>query len=197
MKTISIDHKNLYKIINKVLWDGGVVMHPTETCYGLAVDVYNESALKKLYGLKEMSTDKPVSILIDSIGMAQEFGLFSDKAFDLANEYWPGPLSILLPRSEELPDFLNEDNDFVSMRCSSMDFCMNMVEEFGRPVTTTSANKTGEPQLYLPDASSLSGVDLLIDAGEIKNNKPSTIVKIDGDDLTILRQGDLIIRQID
>ena len=197
MKTISINDKNLYKLVNKVLWDGGVVMHPTETCYGLAVDVYNESALKKLYGLKEMSTDKPVSILIDSIGMAQEFGLFSDKAFDLANEYWPGPLSILLPRSEELPDFLNEDNDFVSMRCSSMDFCMNMVEEFGRPVTTTSANKTGEPQLYLPDASSLKGVDLLVDGGEIKSNKPSTIVKVDGNDLTILRQGGLVLRQTD
>jgi len=197
MKTISIDHKNFYKIINKVLWDGGVVMHPTETCYGLAVDIFNESALNKIYEIKNMSLDKPVSILVDSIGMAQEFGIFSDKAFDLANAYWPGPLSILIPRTKELPDFLNEESDFVSMRCSSMDFCIKMVEEFGRPVTTTSANKTGEPQLYLPDASSLSGVDLLIDAGEIKNNKPSTIVKIDGDDLTILRQGDLIIRQID
>ena len=197
MKTININDKNLYKTINKVLWDGGVVMHPTETCYGLAVDVFNKSALKKLYDLKEMSTDKPVSILIDSVGMAQEFGLFSDKAFDLANEYWPGPLSILVPRSKELPDFLNEDNDFVSMRHSSMDFCMNMVEEFGRPVTTTSANKTTESQLYLPDASSLKGVDLLVDGGEIKSNKPSTIVKVDGDNLTILRQGDLVLRQID
>mgnify|MGYP003953909565 CR=1 FL=1 len=197
MKTININDKNLYKTVNKVLWDGGVVMHPTETCYGLAVDVFNKSALKKLYELKEMSTDKPVSILIDSVGMAQEFGLFSDKAFDLASEYWPGPLSILVPRSKELPDFLNEDNDFVSMRHSSMDFCMNMVEEFGRPVTTTSANKTTESQLYLPDASSLKGVDLLVDGGEIKSNKPSTIVKVDGDNLTILRQGDLVLRQID
>lgn len=197
MKTININDKNLYKTVNKVLWDGGVVMHPTETCYGLAVDVFNKTALKKLYELKEMSMDKPVSILIDGIGMAQEFGLFSDNAFDLANEYWPGPLSILVPRSKELPDFLNEDNDFVSMRHSSMDFCMNMVEEFGRPVTTTSANKTTEPQLYIPDASSLKGVDLLVDGGEIKNNKPSTIVKVDGDNLTILRQGDLVLRQID
>ena len=194
MKTISINNKNLYKYVNKVLWDGGVVMHPTETCYGLAVDVFNKSALKKLYELKEMSTDKPVSILIDSVGMAQEFGLFSDKAFDLANEYWPGPLSILVPRSKELPDFLNENNDFVSMRCSSMDFCINMVKEFGRPVTTTSANKTGDPQLYFPNASSLKGVDLLIDGGEIKSNKPSTIVKVEGSDLTILRQGDLALR---
>ena len=78
-----------------------------------------------------------------------------------------------------------------------MDFCMNMVEEFGRPVTTTSANKTTESQLYLPDASSLKGVDLLVDGGEIKSNKPSTIVKVDGDNLTILRQGDLVLRQID
>ena len=195
MKTISISDKNLYNVVNKVLWDGGVVMHPTETCYGLAADIFNRSALEKVYALKEMSFEKPVSILVDGLGMAQEFGLFSDKAFDLANEYWPGPLSILVPRSKELPDFLNEGNDFVSMRYSSMDFCMNMVKEFGRPVTTTSANKTTEPQLYVPDASSLKGVDLLVDGGEINNNKPSTIVKVDGDDLLILRQGDLILRQ--
>ena len=197
MKTINIKDANLYSVVTEVLSDGGLVMHPTETCYGLAVDIFNKAALEKLYKLKEMSFDKPVSILVDGLGMAQEFGLFSDKAFDLANEYWPGPLSILVPRSKELPDFLNEANDFVSMRHSSMDFCMNMVKEFGRPVTTTSANKTTEPQLYVPDASSLKGVDLLVDGGEISNNKPSTIVKVDGDDLVVLRQGDLMLRQTD
>ena len=57
---------------------------------------------------------------------------------------------LIIDTNSNLPDFLNEGNDFVSMRCSSMDFCMNMVEEFGRPVTTTSANKTTEPQLYFP-----------------------------------------------
>ncbi len=196
MKTININDKNLYSDVNQVLLNGGVVMHPTETCYGLAVDVFNENALKKLYKLKVMSLDKPVSILVDGFDAAQRFGVFSEKAFELADEYWPGPLSIVVPRKKELPDFFNPGHDFVSIRCSSSDFSMNMVKEFANPVTTTSANKTGELQRYLPDASGLEGVDLLVDAGEIKNNKPSTIVKVENEGLTVLRQGSIIIRQI-
>ena len=177
--------------INKVLSNGGVVMHPTETCYGLAVDVFNESALRKLYEVKEMSLDKPVSILVDSLGMAQEYGIFSDKALELAQAHWPGPLSLVLPRTRKLPDFFNPGHDFVSIRFSSDSFCEEMVRDFSGPLTTTSANKTGEPQLY--EAKKLEGVDLLIDGGVISRNKPSTIVKVDGDSITILRQGDLVL----
>lgn len=177
----------------EVLKSGGLVMHPTETCYGLAVDVFNEDALKKLYRVKKMALDKPVSILVDGIGMAQEYGLFSEKAFVLAQKYWPGPLSILIPRKRNLPDFLNPGSDYVSIRFSSNDFCTEMVRELGRPVTTTSANVAGEPQLYkVEDQDFVKEVDFVVDGGEISQNKPSTIVKIDGDKLEVIRQGSIL-----
>lgn len=193
MQKVKIEELDCLQKVLQVLKNGGVVMHPTETCYGLAVDVFSENALRKLYEVKEMSFDKPVSILVDSLEMAQQYGDFSEKALKCAEKYWPGPLSIIVPRKNNLPNFLNPGQDFISFRYSSYTFCNEMVKNFGRPVSTTSANKTGEPQFYLP--KELSGVDLIVDGGEIPENKPSTIVKFDGDRLEILRQGDVRVEE--
>ncbi len=190
MKIFIDDNLVLGKTVD-VLRDGGLVMHPTETCYGLAVDIFNKLALEKLYRVKEMPLDKPVSILVDSFEMAKKYGVFSDKAEELAKKYWPGALSIIVPRSKNLPDFCNSSNDFVSIRYSSSDFCSKIVSLLGNPVSTTSANKFGEPEFYTP--TSLEGVDLVVDGGILPINKPSTIVKVDGEKLEVLRQGDILL----
>lgn len=169
-------------------------MHPTETCYGLAADIFNQSAVEQVYILKGRDFKKPLNILVDCFGMAQEYAIFSDLAFDLAKRYWPGPLSIVLPRSKKLPVFLNPDEDFVSLRFSNNAFCKQLVEEFGSPLTTTSANRADEKPYYevFEDAFDYK-VGLVVDGGKLLNSKPSTIVKVDGDKMKILRQGDLVI----
>jgi len=178
----------------QTLKSGGLVMHPTETCYGLAVDVFNEVALKKLYKAKGRNFDKPVSILVDGLGMAQEYGIFSEKALELAHQFWPGPLSIIVPRKKTLPLFLNPGEEFVSIRWSANSFCEDLVYEFGGPITTTSANLAGEAPLYEPVKFS-SYIDLVVDGGALSQNQPSTIVKVDGDRVEVLRQGDLLIEE--
>lgn len=193
MQKIDIDSPDALKLAADILGRGGAVMHPTETCYGLAVDVFNKQALAKLYKVKAMSLNKPVSILVDGLAMALEYGLFSEKALQLVKDYWPGALSILVPRKRDLPEFLNPGSDFISFRHSSLSFCTAMIKAFGRPVSTTSANKSGEKEAYNP--FELEGVDLLIDGGEILKAKPSTIVKVEGDLVTILRQGDVILSE--
>jgi L-threonylcarbamoyladenylate synthase len=181
----------------RVLQGGGVVMHPTETCYGLAVDIFNEDALNKVYALKGRDADKPCSILVSSLAMAEKFGVFSDKAIELAGRYWPGPLSLVLPRTEELPDYLNPGNKFISIRFSDDAFCGELVKAFGRPVTTTSANVSGMPPMYSPDVESFGEkskkIDLLVDGGDLKGESPSTVVKVDGQKIEILRRGGLKI----
>lgn len=181
----------------RVLKNGGLVLHPTETCYGLAVDIFNEEALLKLYEFKEMSMDKPVSILVDSMEMAQEYGQFSKFALELAHRYWPGPLSIVVPRTEKLPEFLNPGERFISMRWPGHDFCVGMVRELGNPVTTTSANIHGMPQLYEADLSVFGEksavIDFVVDGGRIDEKLPSTLIKIDGEKVEILRQGEVEI----
>ncbi len=189
MEKININDRNAVSRAVEVLRSGGVVMHPTETCYGLAVDVRNEEALRKLYRLKGRDADKPLSILVDGFGMAVEYGVFSEKAEEVARKYWPGALSIVVPRGKVLSGFFNEGEDFVAIRYSSDEFSTRMVREFGGPVTTTSANKSGKKPLYMSFA--LDGVDLIVDGGEISGNKPSTVAKVEGDNVQVLRQGDI------
>lgn len=170
--------------------EDGVVMHPTETCYGLAVDIFHEQALKKLYHMKGMTMDKPISIMVDGLEMAKEYGEFSKMALALAKKYWPGPLSIVVPRKDSLPEYFNLGNKFVSIRVSGLEFCRELIKELGEPITTTSANRSGEDEYYVPQ--SMPGVDLLIDGGDLPYKKPSTIVKVSGDQVEILRKGDLL-----
>jgi tRNA threonylcarbamoyl adenosine modification protein (Sua5/YciO/YrdC/YwlC family) len=197
MKKININQGDCVEEVVKVLEEGGIVMHPTETCYGLAVDVLNKEGLEKLYRVKGREAHKPVSILVDGLGMAEEYGIFSEKALELARKYWPGALSLVVPRKRVLPEFFNEGEDFVSIRCSSDAFCKNMVREFGSPVTTTSANLAGMEPLYVADLSGLGGmapeIDLVVDAGDILGNKPSTVVKVYGNLVQVLRQGDVVV----
>lgn len=189
-----IDSQVLDKAV-QVLRAGGVVMHPTETCYGLAVDVRNKRALEKLYKIKGRDGKKPVSILVSSLEMARKYGEFSKKTLQLAEKYWPGPLSILVPRTKDLPEFVNFGEKFVSIRWSGMKFCSELVRKFGSPVTTTSANLSGQEPLYEADLSRFGKlaveIDLVVDGGKVFENKPSTIVKVDGDKMKIIRQGEI------
>lgn len=197
MKKIILNEEAVKSAVD-VLKNSGVVMHPTETCYGLAVDVFNEQALEKLYRVKGMEKNKPLSVLVDSLEMAEKYGEFSGKALELAAKYWPGPLAIIVLR-KNLPEFFNIGEGFVSFRVSSDKFCLGMVKEFGGPVTTTSANRGGLPQLYsVENLESAFGkfaeeLDLVVDGGKITENKPSTIAKVEGDKVTVIRQGDILL----
>lgn len=198
MRKIGIENTNTVESAIAVLRLGGIVLHPTETCYGLAVDVFNKKALEKLYTVKGMERNKPLSVLVSGLEMALKYGEFSEKALKLAKKYWPGPLSIVVPR-KNLPEFFNIGDEFVSFRCSSNDFCMSMVEKFGSPVVTTSANRAGLPQLYSADGVEdafgqfANEIDLVVNGGRIERNKPSTIVKVEGNKICVIRQGDVLI----
>lgn len=181
----------------EVIKAGGVVLHPTETVYGLACDPTNKEALKLLYDIKNREEGKPVSIMVDSIEMADKYGLFSDYAMNLLDQFWPGPVSVMvMKRRGTLPEFFNTESKFVSIRYSSDPFCQKMIEFFGRPVVTTSANLAGKPICHgAQDVKKQLGVrrygkiSFVADSGKISENKPSTIVKIVGD-TTVFVRGD-------
>ncbi|MBD3330455.1 threonylcarbamoyl-AMP synthase [Candidatus Peregrinibacteria bacterium] len=193
MRNLKIDSENIVEKTASVLRGGGIVMHPTETCYGLAVDIFNERALDRLYKLKGMPKDKPLSILVDSISMAMDYGKFSPKAMELAHNFWPGPLAIMVPRTEKLPEFFNSGYDAVSIRYSPLHFCKNFVRKLKNPVTTTSANISGEEELYEVDLKKHPelkyDLDLIVDGGIIEKNPPSTIIKIDDEKVNVVREG--------
>lgn len=185
------------------LRNGGVVLHPTETCYGLAADIFSETAVEKIYSLKNMSSDKPVSIMVSSLDEGLKYGDFSEKALQLAKKYWPGPLTIIVPRRSFLPISINRGVATVGIRCPDHEMTQQLLKDFGGPLVTTSANRTGEPQAYDVETflkgrhvGGIGGEDLpdeIIDAGRIPEIQPSTIVEVVGDEMRIVRQGPIVL----
>ncbi len=181
----------------EALKNGEVILHPTETCYGFAVDPFNEEALEKLYEIKKMEREKPLSIMVSSVNMADKYGLFSDYAQTIVEQFWPGPVSIMvMKRKNSLPEFFNTSEKFVSIRYSSDPLSTRIVELFGKPMVTTSANLGGKSACYnVKDLKEQLGVrrfekiGLVVDGGKIPANPPSTIVKIVGD-TTVFVRGD-------
>ena len=175
-----------------VLREGGVILHPTETCYGFACDAMNEAAVKKLYELKKMPLFKPSSILISNIEAAVGYGEFSPLAHALAMKYWPGPLTIVVPR-KNIPLFLNPGTTTIGMRIPGHVWTLDLLKMCDFPLITTSANVSGQPQAYeVSEVLNQLGEarpDFIIDSGKIPEEKPSTVLEIIGDSMKIIREG--------
>lgn len=192
----------------KTLHTGQVVAHPTETCYGLAADIFQKVAVERVYRLKGMLFVKPVSILVRDLDEAQRYGEFSAKALKLALAHWPGPLTIIVPRKvtaggvSALPVWINPGLGTIGFRVSSNKKTRQLLEAFGGPLTTTSANITGEPSPYSVQEILAQGLvpDFVLDGGQIGGGSgpdgkepPSTIVKVIGNEVELIREGSIAI----
>lgn len=183
----------------KILKTGGVIVHATETCYGFACDIFNKRALIRLYKIKQMDFDKPISILVDSLEMATKFGIFNKKALKLAKKHWPGPLTIIVKRKKTLPVFLNPNSKTIGIRIPGHKLSLELAQKFKSPLTTTSANISSLPSPYSVSAikKQFKGQkfqpDFILNSGKLYKNPPSTIVDCSGKNLKILRQGRIVI----
>jgi L-threonylcarbamoyladenylate synthase len=179
----------------EALRSGEVVMHATETCYGLAADIFDEKALQRVYDIKKMPLGKPVSLMVQRREEAEQYAEFGDLAMQLAEEFWPGPLTLILPRLSSLPPFFNAGHSTVGVRCPDHDISQLLVEKFGSPLTTTSANITTVPEVYtvqeFMNQLDLKGKRpaLILDSGLIEKNPPSTIVALSENGPQIVRRG--------
>lgn len=179
----------------EALQSGEVVMHATETCYGLAANIFDEKALQRVYEIKKMQLEKPVSMMVQRRQDAEQYAGFNDLAKQLAEEFWPGPLTLILPRLASLPLFFNAGHSTVGVRCPDHDISQLLVEKFGGPLTTTSANITTVPEVYTVkeflEQLDLEGKRpaLILDSGRIEKNPPSTIVAITEKGPQIVRRG--------
>ena len=183
-----------------VLREGGVVAHATDTCYGFACDAFNQTALERLYALKNMPMSKPVSILVANFHEAQKYAEFSDEARVLAERYWPGALTLVLPRKSIVPAFLNPGVASIGIRVPGHALSLELAKLFGSPITTTSANISGLPSPYsIADIQAqFTHVqlkpDYSLDSGALSaENLPSTIIDMTGESPVIIRQGCLVV----
>ena len=132
----------------RTLEHGGIVLHPTETCYGLAVDIFNEEAITRLYQLKKMHQFKPVSIVVFDLEDAKRWAEINTCAEDLMTRFWPGPYTFIVNRHGALPQFFNKGLEKIGLRNPEYESLINISRRLGHPFTTTSANISGRPEAY-------------------------------------------------
>lgn len=174
------------------LKNGGVIAHPTDTCYGFAALVNDKQAVEKLRKVKGSEPEKPLSILVSSLQMAEIYSEFSSKSIEMA-KMWPASLTLLLPKRETVPTWVTR-NRFIGVRIPDHQWTLHLIEALGEPIVTSSANRTGGKELYdSVEVAAEFGNEavLLIEGGSIPQISPSTIVRVSDRGMEILRQGSL------
>ena len=173
-----------------VLAAGGAVVLPTDTVYGVVVRADLPGAVERLAELKDRAAEQPVAVLVASIGQAEAVGVLSPAARRLAERWWPGPLTLVLPRRPGLGWDLGEPAATVGVRVPDHDLVRDLAEALG-PLATTSANRHGEPTppTAVEAAATLARPpDLVVDGGTCAG-QASTVVDVTGTEPVVLRPG--------
>ena len=195
----NIDYTKL-KEPAKIIKDGGIVVFPTETVYGIGVNGLNKNALKKLYEVKQRPLNKPISLLVNSIEMINQLTKNITKLeYALMKEFFPGPLTIILQKKDIVPDILTANSDTVGIRMPSNKVTLKLIEYAGVPIATPSANLSRKPTgtNFKDVIKDFDGkADYFIDGKISKTGTASTIVKVTNGIPHILRQGTITEEQI-
>lgn len=172
---------------------GAVAAYPTETFYALGAAAFSGRAIERIYRLKERQTSKPLSFIVSDLDMVREIAVPPPLHFaDLAGEFWPGPLTLVLPAAPGLPDRLLGPNRTIAVRIPPLVWLRDLVREMSEPLTATSANLSGENEIADPAGirDLFEGrVDLIIDGGPAPGGRPSTIVDLAAGAPRVLREG--------
>lgn len=173
----------------KVLADGGVVLYPTDTVYGLGANIFDNSAVKRVFKIKQRSLLKPLSILISDVGAIDLVAKVSLSQKEVINNYLPGPYTFILKKNPVVPRVVTSGSSYVGVRVPDNDIARSLASIF--PITTTSANVSDDEMLSTPDEilEQLDcDVDLVIDVGELKSKRASMIVDLSDNDIRIIRR---------
>ncbi len=172
---------------------GELVIYPTETVYGLGADATSDEAAYKIFEAKKRPFEKPISIAVDSLSMAYYAGKLSRLAEDLIQEFLPGPLTVIVEKRPVISDVLSAGTKKIGIRIPDHPVALGIIRRFGRPITTTSANISGESEPFgVNEAVNQleKSISLAIDSGRSKSSGPSTVVDLT-EGLRMVREGPL------
>ena len=178
MRVLKVSEVGLERAVEEAverLRSGGLVVYPTETCYGLGAAVDDLRAVERVYRVKRRPFDRPLTVIVADIEMWSRYAYITPEASKLIRRFLPGPLTIILWKKPTVPDLVNPDR--IGARISSHPVAQALVERLGKPITATSANLHGGPNPYKVEEV-CEGVDLVLDYGELPRRPPSTIVDL-------------------
>ncbi|WP_409199958.1 L-threonylcarbamoyladenylate synthase [Methanobrevibacter sp. DSM 116169] len=183
MKKYKINPKNPdMKIINEaieVLANGGIVLYPTDTVYGLGANIFNKEAVRKIYKIKNRSYDKPLSILVQDISTINLLAEIDEKTKEHISNYLPGPFTLILKKKSTIPNYITSHKDNVGLRIPDNNIARSLAQIF--PITTTSANLSDDETLTNPNdiLKQLNcDIDLVLDVGILDSKTPSKIIDL-------------------
>ena len=188
---------------SQIIRDGGIVAMPTETVYGLAANALDGNAVRKIFKAKGRPMDNPLIVHVSSVKMAEDLHLykeFTKEAKALAEKFWPGPLTIILPKGDCIPDEVSAGLSTVAVRCPSHKVAQKLIELSGKPLAAPSANISGKPSptKFQHCVNDLMGrADAIIDGGECAVGVESTVVTLATNPPRLLRPGGVTVEQLE
>ncbi|RLE80668.1 MAG: threonylcarbamoyl-AMP synthase [Thermoprotei archaeon] len=186
--------------VAKIVKQGGLVIYPTDTVYGLGADPFNVDAVRKVYEVKQRPREKPLPVLISEIKHLENLAYVTPEARTLARIFWPGALTIILKKKKNVPEIITCGRDIIAVRVPGHKVALALIECCGGALIGTSANLSGAPPpRTLEDALSQIGekVDAAIDAGPCPAGLPSTILDLTKDPPLIVRKGPVKIEELE
>lgn len=178
--------------IARHIQNGGLIVLPTDTVYGIGCDPFNETAIAALYEAKKRPVDKSIPVLVSSIEKAYELGIITPSCEQLLQQYWPGPLTVVVKQNVLFPKNISNDGT-VALRMPNNAQARAIITACGGALATTSANMSGhKPITTAAQAHELFDKSVVvIDGGTIQNGVPSTVVNCTVEPYTVLREGPL------
>ena len=184
--------KNTENLISDALFDRKILSFPTETFYGLGGNALSKKVVDRIYKIKGRSRKKPFIILVN-LDWINKICFWSDSRINaLMENFWPGPLTLVLKARKEIPRYLHDVNGSIAIRYTSSPIVQRIIELGNCPLIGTSANLSGMPECFSVREVKQqlnNQVDMIIDGGELSQNQPSTIVNCQSKKFEVLRQG--------
>jgi L-threonylcarbamoyladenylate synthase len=197
MEIVSLSNTSIGEAAKKAaraLRAGQIIVYPTDTVYGIGVDAHNVGAIQRLRILKQRETKKPITIIVPSIKSIEHYATIPDAAKPLIEKYFPGPLTLILPAKHAIRSEITL-HEGIGIRYPKHEFSETLAHVFGKPFTSTSANRSGREnpktiqEVLEQFRLDINEIDLVIDGGELSNAVPSTVVSFMFKKPLVLREG--------
>lgn len=187
--------------VSTIIRKGGIVILPTETVYGIGCSCFDLDAVKKIYEIKERPYTKPISVLVSNINMVNMVANdISEIEYKVINAFFPGPLTIVLNKNDSIPNILVSNGSTIGVRMADNDLTNTIIEKSGTPLAVSSANESGKKSnININDIYDIfkDKVDYYVDGGISKIGISSTVVKIENNEVIILREGVITKEEIE
>jgi L-threonylcarbamoyladenylate synthase len=184
----------------EILKNGGIIVYPTDTVYGLGCDALNVEAVGKIFKIKKRKNNNPFSIMVRGIEETRKYAFLDTRVKGIIEKIIPGPFTIILPGVKKLPVIITGNSTKIGIRIPNHPLTQKLSENFENPIITTSVNSAGKDPLNDPfkivDLFSQEKLkpDLIIDSGKLKDAKPSTVIDFSRRNPQIIRSGMMSVK---